>query len=153
MDKRKNIFDKIGSLIPGYRGYAERDGRRNCDKLLRVGLADKIARIEKILYERINEAIRIKDKELMRSMEDCRKLLNTFNSRVRYAPYGETSFFADGQIKEDELFNIYQLDLGLAEDINNLSLTASAADLNELVSQIKEAQKSLDNRNNYISEF
>ena len=31
MQRTKNIFDKIGSLIPGYRGYAERDGRRNCD--------------------------------------------------------------------------------------------------------------------------
>jgi hypothetical protein len=27
MDRKKNIFDKIGSLIPGYRGYAEREGR------------------------------------------------------------------------------------------------------------------------------
>jgi len=153
MDKRKDIFDKIGSLIPGYRGYAERDGRRNCDKLLRVGLADKIAGIEKALYERINEAIKNKDKELMHSLEDCRKQLNTFNSKVRYAPYGESSFFADGQIKEDELLNIYQLDLDLAEDIKNLTLKASSADINELVSQIKKAQRSLENRNNYISEF
>ncbi len=153
MDKRKDIFDKIGSLIPGYRGYAERDGRRNCDKLLRVGLADKIAGIEKALYERINEAIKNKDKELMHSLEDCRKQLNTFNSKVRYAPYGESSFFADGQIKEDELLNIYQLDLDLAEDIKALTLKASAADMNELVSQVKKAQKSLENRNNYISEF
>ena len=36
MERSKNIFDKLGSLIPGYRGYAERDSRRNCDKLLLV---------------------------------------------------------------------------------------------------------------------
>ena len=29
MERSKNIFDKIGSLIPGYRGYAEREGRRH----------------------------------------------------------------------------------------------------------------------------
>ena len=89
----------------------------------------------------------------MHSLEDCRKQLNTFNSKVRYAPYGESSFFADGQIKEDELLNIYQLDLDLAEDIKDLALIASAADMNELVSQIKKAKNSLENRNNYISEF
>lgn len=153
MDKRKDIFDKIGSLIPGYRGYAERDGRRNCDKLLRVSLSDKITGMEKVLYERINEAIKTKDKDLMRSLEDCRKQLNTFNSKVRYAPYGETSFFADGQIKEDELGNIYQLDLDLAEDINVFSSKVLLADMNELGSLTKKAKESLDKRNNYINEF
>ena len=153
MDKPKNIFDKIGALIPGYGGYAERDGRRNCDKLLRVSLADKIAAVEKVLYERINEAIKTKDKELMRSLEACRKQLNTFNSRVRYAPYGETSFFADGQIKEDELLNIYQLDLDLAENINVLSSKVLPADPHELGSLTKKAKESLEKRNSYINEF
>ncbi len=27
MDRIKNVFDKIGSLIPGYKGYAEHEGR------------------------------------------------------------------------------------------------------------------------------
>ena len=29
MDRIKNVFDKIGSLIPGYKGYAELEGRRD----------------------------------------------------------------------------------------------------------------------------
>ena len=35
MERKKNIFDKIGSLIPGYIGYAERDSRRVCDQKIR----------------------------------------------------------------------------------------------------------------------
>jgi len=153
MDRQKNIFDKIGSLIPGYRGYAERDGRRNCDKLLRVDLSDKLSIVEGILYDRINQAIKIKDREQMRSLEDCRKQLNTLNSKVRYAPYGETSFFGDSQIKEEELLKIYLLDLELAENINALSLNTLDLSIVELNSLTKEAKESLQKRNNYIKEF
>lgn len=153
MDRQKSIFDKIGSLIPGYRGYAERDGRRNCDKILRVGLADKLSIVESVLYDRINEAVKIKDKQQMRSLEDCRKQLNTFNSKVRYAPYGESSFFGDTQIKDEELLKIYLLDLELAEYINALSLNALDIGITELISLINRAKESLQKRNNYIKEF
>ncbi len=153
MDRQKSIFDKIGSLIPGYRGYAERDGRRNCDKLLRVGLADKLSIVESVLYDRINQAVKIKDKQQMRSLEDCRKQLNTFNSKIRFAPYGETSFFGDTQIKDEELLKIYLLDLELAEHINALSLNALDIGITELISLINRAKESLQKRNNYIKEF
>ena len=153
MDRQKSIFDKIGSLIPDYRGYAERDGRRNCDKLLRVGLADKISIVESVLYDRINQAVKIKDKQQMRLLEDCRKQLNTFNSKVRYAPYGETSFFGDTQIKNEELLKIYLLDLELAEHINALSLNALDIGITELISLTNRAKESLQKRNNFIKEF
>ena len=42
MDRKVNILDKIGALIPGYSGYAERDGRRNCDKILRESIANQL---------------------------------------------------------------------------------------------------------------
>jgi hypothetical protein len=62
MDRKKNIFDKIGSLIPVYRGYAEREGRRNCDKILREKIITKLIDTEKILYEQMSEALKQKDK-------------------------------------------------------------------------------------------
>lgn len=153
MDRKKNIFDKMGSLIPGYRGYAERDGRMNCDKLLRVGLSDRLSIVEGVLYDRINQAIKIKDKNQMRSLEDCRKQLNTFNYKVRHAPYGETSFFGDAQIKDEELLQIYLLDLELAEHINELSLNTLDIGVTELISLTNRAQESLQKRNDYIKGF
>ena len=65
MDRKKNIFDKIGSLIPGYMGYAEREGRRNCDKILRNEIVSKLSEIEKILYEQMRKALKQKDNELL----------------------------------------------------------------------------------------
>ena len=54
MDRLKNVFDKIGSLIPGYKGYAERDGRRNCDKILRDSISAQLSECE-IFTNQINK--------------------------------------------------------------------------------------------------
>ena len=153
MDRKKNIFDKIGSLIPGYRGYAEREGRRNCDKILREGIVAKLAEAEKILYEKMSEALKRKGKELMKDIEEVRKQVNTFSSKVKFAPYGATTFFTDGQIKEDELFNIYQIDLDLAGSIENLSNHVGTSPLSEIKELLKTSQEILSKRNSYINEF
>jgi hypothetical protein len=54
MDRVKNIFDRIGSLIPGYSGYADREGRRNCDKVLRDSIVVKLIEVEKLFYTHMN---------------------------------------------------------------------------------------------------
>lgn len=37
--KGKNILEKIGAFIPGYKGYSEKEGRKDTDKLLRLEIA------------------------------------------------------------------------------------------------------------------
>ena len=153
MDRIKNVFDKIGSLIPGYKGYAEREGRRNSDKILRDSIVNQLIECEKILYSQISDAIKKKDKFKMREIEEYRKQTNTLISKVKFAPYGATSFFSDNQIKEDELFSIYQYDLELAENVKRLYELSSTGDLTEINTEIKKAFDNLILRNNYINEF
>jgi hypothetical protein len=140
-------------LIPGYKGYAEREGRRNCDKILRDSIVNQLIECEKILYSQISDAIKKKDKLKMREIEEYRKQTNTLISKVKFAPYGATSFFSDNQIKEDELFSIYQYDFELAENVKRLYELSSTGDLTEINSEIKKGFDNLILRNNYINEF
>ena len=153
MDKSKNVFDKIGSLIPGYSGYAQREGRRSCDKTLREVIVSRLIEAEKILYDKMDEALKIKDNDLIQDIEDIRKEINTFSSKVKFAPYGVTGFFSDNQIKEDELLNIYQIDLDLAKSINELYERMDTVSLSELKELLQTSQKILSKRNIYINEF
>jgi len=113
LERSKNIFDKIGSLIPGYRGYAERDGRRNCDKLLRNQISEKLSQCVSIINNQIKTEVKNNNLSSLRDLEDCQQKLNTLSDKIKYAPYGESSFFGDSQIKENELQNIYELDFEL----------------------------------------
>jgi hypothetical protein len=47
MKRETNIFDKIGTLISGYKGYQERDSRRECDRQLKELIANKLSETEK----------------------------------------------------------------------------------------------------------
>lgn len=152
MERKKNIYDKIGALIPGYSGYVERDSRRNCDKQLRDILSNKLSKNEHQIVKRISNAIMNSNKELMRELEFVRKEINTTLSKVKYAPYGASSFFADNQIKEDELMKIYQFDLEISEIVESLGLNINNYEAKQLLVFLEELNQLLENRNQYIKE-
>jgi len=152
MERPGNISDKIGSLIPGYKGYAERDGRRNCDKQLRSILSSKLFECENILVNRINEAITNSNKPLMRKIEVIRKSINTTQSKVNYAPYGESGFFSDQQIKEDELMKIYHFDLDMAEVVFEIENIILEHDIEIIMKKLSELDNVLRSRNQFIRE-
>lgn len=136
MDRAKNFLDMIGSLIPGYNGYAEREGRRNCDKILRESIFSELVVIEKTIYESINTALSEKNKELAKQLDEIRKKTNTLSSKARYAPHGASPFFSDNQIKENELLQIYQIDyelLKLIKDLKNDIKTINILEIENLL--------------------
>lgn len=152
MKRNINILDKIGTLIPGYKGYVERDGRRNCDKQLRSILSLKLFECENILVNRINEAITNSNKPLMRKVEVCRKSINTTQSKINYAPYGESGFFSDEQIKEDELMKIYHFDLEMAEVVDQIENIILEHEIEIIMKKLFELDNILSSRNQFIRE-
>ena len=153
MDRKKGILDRIGSLIPGYRGYAERDGRRNCDKQLRESIHFELTLIEKQISNRILDAIKSKEMDLIRKLEVLRKDVNTLGSKLKYAPYGETAFFGDKQIKEDELLEIYQFDLELADVVQKYKDEIVLIPIEKIELYNTSIFGVLNARNSYINEF
>lgn len=153
MSEENNAFEKIGSIIPGYKGYAERKHRRNCDKLLRDQISNEVSKVEKVITGKINEAIKASELGKMRDLEDRRKELNTLNSKIKYAPYGATSFFSARKIREEELVNIYLMDMDLADSVKDLGKTVVHLDAEDLVVYISSIESNLDLRNSYIQEF
>ena len=148
----KNIFDKIGSIIPGYRGYAERDGRRICDKALRTKIAEEINKCDILLTNRIKSEIKKKNLESLQENEECRQKLNTLADKIRYAPYGESSFFGDAQIKEDELLKIYQLDYDLFSLLQESEKYIVCTTIVDILTYIKSIETLINKRNDYIKD-
>jgi len=152
MERSKNIFDKIGSLIPGYRGYAEREGRRHCDQLLRNQISEEISECESVLQNRIKSEIKAKSFNNLEDLEGCRKKFNTLSSKIKFAPYGESAFFSDSQIKEDELLKIYQLDHNFLGIVNSLKDNLKDMTESEISSNITSLYSSFKERNRFIKE-
>jgi hypothetical protein len=159
MTKRQiNILDKIGSLIPGYPGYATRDNLRNSDKQIRTFASEKLIRIEEIIEQAKKELILNQKTQEALEFEQVRKNINTLASKIKYAQYGESAFFTLNQIKEEELEQIQNLDLQILERISlmevfietKIDLSITAVALNQ---HVKEIDKAFQERNHFIQQF
>ena len=153
-----NIFDKIGTLIPGYKGYVIRDEKRNDDKKLRESIAYKIEQSENEIIRHQQILICKNEIQISQEWEIPRKALNTFSTKIKNATYGESSFFSNEQITETELDEIYALDLELAEIVSLISKTITN-EINEVLSpvkvnrQVQEISNTLIKRKKFLSKY
>lgn len=146
MKRQPNIFDKIGRAIPGYKGYQEREGRRESDRQLREQIADKLSEIEKKVTYLIDYA----NMSELAEIEKNRKTINNLKDLIKYSPYGASAFFSDYIIKDDELEEIYQMDLAILNTVQKLESDIDIKRLANFKNYIKEAEESIKKRNHYI---
>ena len=117
----QDIFKKLLSYIPGFKGYVERTNRRAADKLLRDQVAlkySKLASRTSRLQKDIAEA------GLLDFLDDVDAIglkLRTFADRIKNASYGYSGFFDTVKINEKELAQIYAFDAAFFEMANQIS--------------------------------
>ncbi len=111
----KDLLTRIGSKIPGFSGYIDRQERRNSDKLLRDTIAqrfmDQRGRVSEIQNELISEG----EIALLDDLEKAALRLQTFADRIRTAKRGYSSVFEAIKIDEEALTRILQYDNTLLE--------------------------------------
>jgi hypothetical protein len=118
----QDIFKKLLSNVPGFKGYVERTHRRAADKLLR----DQVALKYSELAARASRLqVDIADAGQLDFLDDVEKVgrkLRTFTDRIKNASYGYSGFFDAIKINEEELAQIYTFDAAffdLADQISN----------------------------------
>ena len=118
-------FKKILNFIPGFKGYINRQSRRDADKLLRETIANRF----EDQWQRVSEVQRdfISQGEIayVDDLEAAAIKLRTFADRIRRAPRGYSGLFDAVKINEDELNKIYQYDAAMLDLSNEV---ASAID-------------------------
>lgn len=111
----QDIFQKLLSHVPGFKGYIERSQRRAADKLLRdqvalrySELASRAARLQKALADS-------GEFDLLDETEGIALRLRTFVDRIKNASYGYSGFFDALKINEQELTKLYTFDMAFFE--------------------------------------
>ena len=155
MKRTTNILDRIGSLIPGYSGYAKRDNQRISDKLLRDKIAARLVEVENAINDMQKKAARREIDVDLLILEELRKGCSTLSAKIRNATYGASALFDKEQIKEEELQEIYRLDEYILDQVEHLNLLMQQEqEANFLVAAIrlklKEVEKAFSERTDYI---
>ena len=158
----RNLLEKLTGMIPGWKGYQERQERREADQLLRQTLATRLGAQRKQLDVAQKELISSGKIELVDDVGSAVTQLQTFIDRVRLASYGYAGLFDAVKIRQEELAQMYNFDVALFEYVERLDAATDQlrqaipggeglVDIIRIIQDIcREANSTFDNREHVI---
>ncbi len=106
-------LEKLVAKIPGYKGYKEKELRREADKLLREHIANRLRTVKTQLDGLQTDLISAGKIDLLDEAGSAATQLQTFIDRLRTASYGYGGLFDAARIKENDLDRVYEFDASL----------------------------------------
>jgi hypothetical protein len=125
-------FEKLVAKIPGYKGYKQKEMRRDADKLLRTHIYGVLTE-QRRRIEDIQGDLGVAQIEFVEKIGKARRRLQTLADTVNTAAYGYSGLFDAVKVGEEELDALYTFD-------DNLLTEADA-----IVASIDSLQAAVDN--------
>ena len=167
-DLRETVESALGGLeglakkIPGYKGYKEKELRREADKLLRQQIASQLDDQRRRLTELQNRAISQAQIEFLDDIERAATKLQLLIDRAKTASYGYAGLFDALKVKEEQLDLLYEFDSRMlasveviAADVDRVESAITAREgvseaIGELVETIDQANRTFGHRHEAI---
>lgn len=119
--ERRNWLERLGEKIPGFKGYQDRELRRDVDRMQREHLAAELERIKVGLRGRARAWTDGGQIGVLHLFERFDQRLDGLAQAIRFADYGQSGFFDVVKFGEPELEQLYRFDLGLLDDVSQLA--------------------------------
>ena len=120
-----NWLEKLLRQIPGFKGYYEKELRRDSDRVQRDFIVRQLGQAKKSVNGLLQAASRAKDFDLLKAGDLFARALDTSIGAIRYADQGYSGFFDLLKIGEAELDAVYELDARIAEAASGISEQAA----------------------------
>ncbi|HTO09041.1 MAG TPA: hypothetical protein VMR86_18470 [Myxococcota bacterium] len=149
MAKQRGSLERVVAHVPGFRGYVEREHRRQADQLLRDHGAARLERIAGDLRGRISQAA-------LEDMDEARELIacvEKVRGELRFADRGYSGFFEEAKLDDGPgLDALYAQDERIAVQVAELAAQVTAGELSAplLRGAVKRLGLSLADRRNAI---
>lgn len=125
----RNWLERLGEKVPGFRGFQDRELRRDVDKMQREHLARELGRLEQALRGKARaytDAGKIGSLHLFDRID---RKLDGLSQAIRFADYGQSGFFDVVKFGEEELERLYRFDLSIVDDLAALRGDVAAVPL------------------------
>jgi hypothetical protein len=121
-------FEGLIGKIPGYKGYKEKEMRREADRLLREALARDFTLQLNRLSPMQSALLDQGGIDLMDDVGAVKTALQTLIDRIKNAAQGYAGFFDAVRVKEDELDRIEAFDQQLVGEVDRVGAAFDALD-------------------------
>ena len=160
-EKQKNWIERGLHKIPGFKGYYERELRRDSDKLQRDFMVLKLNEGLEEFRGMIKEVTRRSDLKQLTEYGDVQKYFEKVINNIRYSDRGYTGFFDLIKVKENELDVIYEKDLEIVESVLKFKedilvfkdMTSDSDKLKKIRKSLKNIEESYEKRNKILKGF
>ncbi|MBC7293861.1 MAG: hypothetical protein H5T84_07145, partial [Thermoleophilia bacterium] len=120
IEESKNWFERAAEHLPGYRGYKEKELRREADKIQRSYVAERLEVCRRKLEDLQLQLTREDSLALLGLVDEVARRLRTLRDRILYADYGYTGLFDAVKVDEAKLDELYQFDVQLQEEAQGI---------------------------------
>jgi hypothetical protein len=114
---QRNALERLGEKIPGFRGFQDRELRRDVDRLQREHLAAEVGRLESALRERARAFADRGQLGVLSGFDRLDRKLDGLAQAVRFSDYGASGFFDPVKVGEPALARLYEFDLALLDEV------------------------------------
>jgi len=120
------LSERIAAFLPGFRGYKEKEVRRESDRLIRNHLTLKLSVAKTDLKDIFQKLSDRRYFDVLTDMDRLVAKMDRIVQKINHASYGYTGFFDAVKVKEDALDRMIDFDSQLVESINALTAEIDA---------------------------
>jgi hypothetical protein len=139
VEEDRGLIKKIQLMVPGYRGYRQRDDLRDSDKMLRLELGKRLA-LQRKEMEEFRQTM-VTENPMSKNLQPIGGIINQFKKAEGLMAHGESGYSgisADIRINVPELNMLYEYDAGMVETINFIE--QSIGDLRSAIDDNQEGK-------------
>ncbi|NQU20827.1 MAG: hypothetical protein HQ567_06050 [Candidatus Nealsonbacteria bacterium] len=119
--ENRGWIETILRYIPGFRGYLEKEYRRESDDLQRDWLADRLERSKRAIDDVTRALADAAQIDLLPQVDRLRGRLDKMIGRIRGAMQGYSGFFDLVNVDEALLDRIYEHDVAMIQKVETLA--------------------------------
>ena len=124
--KKMRLSERIAAAIAGFRGYKEKELRRESDKLIRNHLHLKLSESKddlKSVFQKLSDRRYF---DVITDMDRLMAKVDRINERVNHASYGYSGFFNIVKVTEENLDRMIDFDNILVDEADGLVAVVDA---------------------------
>lgn len=124
---RRSLSEKIASYIPGYRGYKEKELRREADKMVRDKAAATLNEGRSAIKEVMTAIADSNRTDLFKAVNRLSAVYDRVAAEIEHADYGYTGFFDAVKVRENELDELLKYDHSMISKTEEIRKTSQDA--------------------------
>jgi len=147
------LSERILAELPGFRGYKEKELRRESDKLIRNHLYLRLTEARKDLKEIFQKLSDSRLHEVLTDMDRFIMRFDRVSEKINHASYGYAGFFNIVKVEEEKLDKMIEFDTGLIDDVDKIVEETTAFKKEVMKQKFEKVREHIQNLSDMLEEL